>query len=97
MPPHNGGVRQCETLARSLPYGLGREKWLKDSRLNCFRNAASRVTNGDLYLVTIWAGGGDPYRSFASRAIAHYLADGMRRVDQQIENHLIELACMAAH
>src|SRR5215831_1265860 len=45
---HDDRIGEGEPLPGSLPDGLGREKEIEDMWLNCLRDAAARILNGNL-------------------------------------------------
>src|ERR1035437_7472314 len=93
---HDGGVGQSQSLSRPFPHRFGREEGLKYPRAHGFWYSHSGVGNGDLDPVLV-AHGGDHNLSFTLRTVSHGLPNRLRRIDQEVENHLVELAGVAEH
>src|SRR5450432_2432261 len=92
---HHHTVRQRKTLARALADFLGRKEWVEYLVANRHWYAGTGIGYGDLHFDAVNTSAHAELAAIA--AILDYIGDGMRRVHQQIQDHLIDLPQIAFH
>src|ERR1700690_184082 len=104
-PPKLGFKRQCpamlldnrtrdsESQPRAAAHGLRREKWVEYSGLDLGRNSGSGVLNRDDNVIAFGPRSDDDLA--AAVRPRNDIGDGMPRVDDKVEEHLVQLARMA--
>jgi hypothetical protein len=89
---YNHRVSQSQSLSGPLANFLSGEEWFKDPGPDIFWDSRPCVANLNLHPFAV-ASRGNRNRTFASGASFHGVSDSVGRIDQQIQDDLIEFAC----
>src|SRR5271156_2516924 len=89
---HDDGARQGEALAGTFADFLGGEKRVEYFAANSFGNPRAAIPHGDDDRVAILAGFDDDQALFTGKF--HDVSNGVGRVDEQVQEDLIEIAEM---
>src|SRR3972149_11176952 len=93
---HNHRMRDGQSLSGPLPDLLRSEEGIKNPGPDILRDPRSGVAHPDLRPVPILAcAHGDS--SLPLRSISYHIRNGMGRVDNHIQNHLVELSRQAVY
>src|SRR3954465_6622526 len=93
MALHDHVARYGQSLTGAAAHFLGGEERIEDPRANAFGNAAAAVFDRNHHVAGFNAGF-DPEFA-AATVLAHQVGNGVRRIDHQIEHHLVDLAAVA--
>ena len=86
-------ARDRQALARAAPHFLGGEERIEDARADRLGNAAAGVADRD---DDVFAFDARAHRDLADRAgPLDLVGDGVRRVHDEVEHHLVDLAAVA--
>src|ERR1051326_3275660 len=88
---HDHRMRNRDTLARSFAYALRRKKWIKHPPARGFGNPRAGVANANFRPVTLTLRA-DGDCAFGSTSIARNIADRVRRIDDDVQNGLVNFA-----
>src|SRR5579862_2501883 len=92
----NDRVGDRQALSCSLTQGFGCEKGFKDSGSEMLGYSGSGVLDGDLRAVAL-AAGTDGNGSLVAQAFGDGCGNSVGRVNDQVEDNLVELADQAGH
>lgn len=92
----NDGMGNGKTLTgTSADFFRGKER-IKNLISDRFGDPAAGVFNADLYLL-VNAPGLHGNGAFGRTALSHDIANGVRRIDHHIEDHLVDIANETGH
>ena len=92
---HDNGAADGKPLPAPLAYLLGGEERVENAISNAIGNAATGVLDLDTHGVTVVGG---PHPDHAPVAgVADHIADGVSSIDEQVQEHLVEIAHVAHH
>ena len=91
---HNDFVANGKSLAGALPNLLGREERVEDAVASVQGDPRPVVLDFDLHILVDFSGTDDEL-SAKTRSLRRGVTDGVRGVDDQIQEHLIQLIAVA--
>src|SRR6266567_5049066 len=93
---YDDGMGQRQALSCAAPNVFGGKERLKNPRLYIFWYTGAAVLDADLRPV-IFASGSNCDLTFSFRPIPDPIGNGMRRINDQVKDYLVELSSKAGH